>query len=68
MCAICYTSDFGKTGPCLDHFHGANKAGPARGILCRACNSGLGHLNDSEQLLFAAIEYLKNPPAGRLLK
>lgn len=55
-CAIC-----GKGGKLsIDHNH-AN--GEVRGLLCAACNSGLGQFTDSVVLLERAINYLKNPPA-----
>lgn len=57
VCDIC------KTPPeeddirfCLDHSH---KTGVARGLLCRACNSGLGYFKDNTDNLSSAIKYLK---------
>lgn len=41
---------------CIDHCH---KTGKIRGVLCRACNSGLGHLKDSTELLRKAVLYLE---------
>jgi hypothetical protein len=51
-CAIC------KLGLSLsiDHCHLTNKV---RGLLCRNCNTALGMLKDSPELLQSAIEYLK---------
>lgn len=40
----------------LDHDH---KTGKVRGILCRGCNNGLGHFDDSLEKLLNAIVYLK---------
>jgi hypothetical protein len=55
-CAICKTSEWGYNGPAIDHDH---KTGKARGLLCMKCNTGLGHFDDSFELLNTAIEYLK---------
>ena len=52
LCGIC-----GKPVKKLrvDHNH---KTGKIRGLLCSACNIGLGMLQDSESLLMTAAEYL----------
>jgi Recombination endonuclease VII len=55
-CAICNTDDFGKRSSQLDHDH---KRGTFRGVLCFRCNVGLGAFCDSQELLTAAISYLK---------
>jgi hypothetical protein len=39
----------------VDHCHNTNKI---RGLLCYACNSGLGHFADNEEILNNAIKYL----------
>lgn len=56
-CAICgiHQSEL-KPALCIDHNHQTNKI---RGLLCGKCNRGLGYLNDSIDLLQAAINYLK---------
>lgn len=55
-CAICgFAEDELKRKLCLDHNH---ETGAARGWLCEHCNKGIGHLQDSETLLFNAFEYL----------
>ena len=41
----------------VDHCHQDNKI---RGLLCRTCNSGIGMLKDSIDILASAIDYLKN--------
>ncbi len=65
-CEICGTdtsnNDCPVTGTerktlCIDHDH---ETGELRGVLCRACNSGLGHFKDSPALLQAAIDYLNS--------
>ncbi|MBH5129508.1 MULTISPECIES: endonuclease VII domain-containing protein [unclassified Streptomyces] len=58
-CAICSaTFDPGVRDltPCVDHSH---SDGSIRGLLCHACNLGLGHFKDSPERLHAALEYLK---------
>jgi hypothetical protein len=54
-CKICSTH-LTKKNTCFDHCH---DSGMVRGALCRSCNSGLGLLEDSVELLYNAIIYLK---------
>jgi hypothetical protein len=58
-CAICKTMPDGT--PCVDHCHGC---GTVRGILCRACNTGLGLYRDRRSLMSAAIAYLEAHHCG----
>jgi hypothetical protein len=51
LCAICKENE----ATCVDHCH---DTGEIRGLLCRTCNTGIGHLNDDPALLKAAIHYL----------
>lgn len=54
VCAIC-----GGTDPrelCADHDHGNGKV---RGLLCRNCNLGIGHLRHDVTILRLAIRYLR---------
>jgi hypothetical protein len=51
-CAICETPNPG----CVDHCH---LTGRVRGILCRACNTGLGQFYDNPKLLLSAIKYVE---------
>ncbi len=44
----------------VDHCH---TTGVVRGLLCTACNTGLGKLGDSVERLQLAIEYLDGKPA-----
>ena len=52
-CAICRKRP-AKT-LCVDHCHSTGKI---RGLLCRKCNLGIGHLDDSPSVMLAAIAYL----------
>lgn len=55
-CAICGESDPNhQNGFCVDHDH---KTGKIRGILCNACNRGLGYFKDDTSVLSNAIKYL----------
>ena len=54
-CAICNRL-FKKT-PLIDHCH---KTGKVRGLLCRACNTGIGSFRDDPTLTEAATRYLQN--------
>ena len=60
-CPICEKSFEGKVRRkgitwCLDHCHITNQF---RGWLCENCNSGIGKLKDSVELLQRAIKYLE---------
>ena len=55
VCAICGTDNPGKLDFCADHDH---TNGTKRGVLCRKCNSGLGHFNDDPEIISKAINYL----------
>lgn len=53
-CAIC--GDFKWTLLFVDHDHTTKKV---RGLLCKACNSGIGLLRDSSAVVHAALRYLQ---------
>ena len=56
-CAIC-DSEFKNTkDTSVDHDHRTDKI---RGILCMACNQGLGRFGDNVYSLQGAIKYLKS--------
>lgn len=57
-CAICKTFRWGSTSgvPHVDHDH---ETGEVRGLLCFACNTGLGKLGDNVESLERALAYLK---------
>lgn len=50
-CAICEE----KCIEVVDHDH---ETGKIRGLLCRTCNTGIGHLKDKVELLKKALLYL----------
>lgn len=54
-CAICKATDAPKWA--VDHCH---SSGTVRGILCNACNLGLGQFSDSPERLASAQTYLLN--------
>lgn len=59
-CAICRWAT-GKTRRLsVDHDH---KTGYVRGLLCRPCNSMLGHLRDDPEAALRIYQYLDEPPA-----
>ena len=61
-CAICFKEETSKTKRgsikplSVDHCH---TTGKIRCLLCSKCNSLLGMCNEQEEILYAAIEYLK---------
>jgi len=57
LCAICET--FQERYLDIDHDH---YTGKIRGLLCRACNIGIGHLQDSPAVVEAALRYLERTP------
>jgi len=63
-CAICKREESARanlTGKvralAVDHCH---ITGNVRGLLCRACNLGIGHFGDNLETLEEAIKYLEN--------
>lgn len=53
VCEICHK---GLDKPVLDHNH---ETGQVRGVLCGNCNTGIGMLGDSPDILASAITYLR---------
>lgn len=58
QCLICLEQ---MAAPVVDHDHAT---GAVRGLLCRTCNSALGLLKDSPQVLTRAAEYLTRSSSG----
>jgi hypothetical protein len=56
-CAICRKPEKNQ-GLAVDHCH---KTGLVRGLLCGACNKGLGYFRDNPKTLRKAALYVKNP-------
>lgn len=60
-CGVCSVdmSPRGRTSDsvCVDHNH---QTGEIRGLLCRACNHGIGNLKDCPDVLEAAAKYLRS--------
>lgn len=59
-CAIC-RAEKDPTRLVIDHNH---KTGKIRGLLCGACNTGIGLLKDSPDVLEAAMQYLEDRGCG----
>lgn len=58
QCAICGTTENQLVRAFhVDHCH---ESGVVRGLLCFACNTGLGKLHDDPALLRKAAEYLES--------
>lgn len=49
--------------PAVDHCH---TTGLVRGLLCRGCNTSLGHFRDDPAVLARAIEYLTRSSSGAI--
>lgn len=59
-CYICRRAT-GKTRRlAVDHDH---KTGKVRGLLCKSCNTMLGHARDDPAMFYRAADYLELPPA-----
>lgn len=62
VCAICGKEELrNKNDLSVDHCHDTGKV---RGLLCGACNAGIGNLGDSAEKLELALVYLRKHQAG----
>lgn len=65
LCYICRRAT-GKTRRLtVDHDHAT---GLVRGLLCRPCNTMLGHLRDSQEAFLRAVDFLREPPFKAMLE
>lgn len=65
VCAICgREKKEGGKSLSVDHDH---KTGLCRGSLCLRCNRGLQWFSDNPEWLQNASDYLRNPPAVKLI-
>lgn len=67
-CAICPTGPNSARNPRayldVDHYGGKGKNAVVRGLLCNACNMGIGKLDHDIDLLEAATAYLRKTNAN----
>lgn len=59
-CWLCQRATGATRRLSVDHDH---KTGEVRGLLCRPCNTILGHARDNPEFFRRAINYLISPPA-----
>jgi recombination endonuclease VII len=66
-CAICKRATGAARRLAVDHDH---KTGEVRGLLCKPCNRyGLGMFaRDDPEIFDRAADYLRNPPARKILR
>jgi hypothetical protein len=57
-CGICRDPLVPGSGTHIDHAHTLGKKQGLRGLLCRACNLGLGHARENKGTLVRAVAYL----------
>ncbi len=69
-CAICKREEWSRASVtnkvkalAVDHCH---DTGNVRGLLCRACNLGIGYFEDNIESLDEAIKYLEQAGEGRV--
>ena len=62
-CALCRRATGASRKLSVDHDHAT---GHVRGLLCRPCNTFLGHARDRAIFFLRCIWYLRRPPYQRL--
>lgn len=63
FCALCRRATGASRKLSVDHDH---QTGLVRGLLCRPCNTLLGHARDKTGFFLRAIWYLRLPPYRRM--
>lgn len=58
-CLICNLRPSGKGPNAVLHIDHCHETGKVRGLLCQACNRGLGFFRDDPARLTAAVDYLR---------
>ena len=64
LCAICRRATGASRKLSVDHDHAT---GYVRGLLCRPCNTTLGHLRDDPEAALRIYRYLNEPPAHTVI-
>lgn len=73
-CYLCQRAKgTGRKRLAVDHDHSCCPEPPTcgrcvRGLLCKTCNRMIGHLRDNPEAFERGAEYLRNPPANRVLR
>lgn len=62
-CALCRRATGASRKLSVDHDHAT---GLVRGLLCRPCNTMLGHARDKVMFFLRCIWYLRRPPYQRM--
>lgn len=63
LCALCRRATGASRRLSVDHDHAD---GQVRGLLCRPCNTLLGHARDKTAFFLRCILYLRRPPYRRM--
>ncbi len=63
FCALCRRATGASRKLSVDHDHAT---GDVRGLLCRPCNTMLGHARDNMRFFERCIKYLTFAPYGRM--
>lgn len=65
LCALCRRATGASRRLSVDHDHAT---GQVRGLLCRPCNTLLGHARDKARFFLRCILYLRRPPYVRMIE